>query len=86
MHRPHRLNVSHWHDAVYCIAMKIVPAFTLELRHNDEVLGRLTARGVVESVQDEVLHGEVRFWIGLGCLRRPRRHTVRRFRLVATHA
>lgn len=66
--------------------MKIVSPFVVELRHNDETLGRVTARGVIESVQDDLLHGEARFWIGLGCLRRPRRSAVRRFRLVATHA
>jgi hypothetical protein len=67
--------------------MEIVPRFTLELRHNDEVLGCLTAAGAVEALQEEVLHAEARFWIGLRGLRRPRALRVARPRYrMAAHA
>jgi hypothetical protein len=68
--------------------MKTVPTYLIELRHNDEALGRLSASDTVESIADEVLHAEARFWMGLCGLRRPmpRRRAVRRFRLLASHA
>jgi len=63
--------------------METVPCFTLELRHNDEVLGCLTATGAVEALHEEVLHAEARFWVGLKCLRRPPRVVRPRYRLAA---
>lgn len=58
----------------------------LELRHNDEPLGRVRAGGVVD-IDHEVLHADARFWLGLPHIRsrvalsrqllpRPRGHFV----------
>jgi hypothetical protein len=60
-------------------------AYALELRHNDEPVGRVTGGAV--DVHYDVVHGDARFWLGLRGLRsrvtlggpplpRPRRHFV----------
>lgn len=67
-------------------AMEALPTFALELRHNEEVLGRLSASGAVESLHEELLHAEARFWTGLRGLRAARPSRVRRFRLGTVHA
>ena len=68
--------------------MEIIPTFSLELRHNDETLGRVSAQGAIDAVNLDVLHAEARFWFGLRGLRRPKRlyARLRPFRFQATHA
>lgn len=40
------------------------PPLAMELRHNEETLGRVYA-GAIEIYEDEVFHVEPRFWMGL---------------------
>jgi hypothetical protein len=44
--------------------MEMLPVIAMELRHNDEPLGRVCA-GAVEPYEDEMFHVEPRFWMGL---------------------
>jgi hypothetical protein len=43
-------------------------SLALELRHNDEPLGRVRLGGAVD-IELEVLHADARFWLGLPHLR-----------------
>ena len=56
--------------------MKVVPLTVLELRHNNEALGRVASAGVVEIFHD-VLQAEPRFWMGLRALREHERPQLR---------
>jgi hypothetical protein len=70
-------------SVILTVVMNAAPTYALELRHNDEPLGRV--RGAAVEVYEDIPHGEVRFWTGLRSLRiplgrpflpRPGRHLV----------
>lgn len=44
-------------------------SFALELRHNDEALGRVFAGAVDIHDDEEVSHAQARFWMGVRGLR-----------------
>lgn len=46
-----------------------LPPIALELRHNDEAVGRVFAGAVEVHDDDEVQHAQARFWHGLRGIR-----------------
>lgn len=49
--------------------MNAVPPFAMELRHNEEALGRVSGGAIHIDHDEEHCHGEARFWMGLRGLR-----------------
>jgi len=63
------------------MGLAAIQPIALELRHNDEALGRVFAGAV--DVDLELCHGEARFWAGLRGIRRRSQRRAATFRLKA---
>jgi hypothetical protein len=54
---------------IYCSAMQNATNLAMELRHNDEAVGRVYGGAVDIHDDEEVQHSHARFWHGIRGLR-----------------